>query len=248
MHDLIASWQDRLQLISLITTFFATAEITFLGITTPDDPNNVPSVRQTTNACFTGAVVFHTFSATISFFGTFFLVGYKLKEAKQEQKEEETKTEPDSADSPNSPKGPGNKATSQVTDKKIAESPKPIGEKEQEEGKAGFGLKPPGPTPVASKRHSSASSLLEPFSSNPRMVQTYFRNKPPVHLLDRLHAVSTWSALNGFILAFVGIVTYSWAWHARSIAIFTSTCLAACLVLAVVFISTGSYIIDEDDE
>jgi len=267
MHNLVQSWQDRLQLIALITTFFAAAEINFLVITTTDDSSD--GVQQTANACFNGAVVFHAFSATVSFAASFLLVGYKLKEAKQEQKEVETgqlspeeekrvsKAEEGRApgqplsptpvrppappqaingnifppSAPNAPIAPGNATRAPIP--ALARSSSPF-HKPSHSGGNSTDLLP---------------NLAMPFSANPRMVQTYFggRTKPPVHLLERLHSLCTWCALNGFVLAFVGIICYAWAWHTRSVGIFTSACMAACLGAAVIFVSTGSYVIEDDE-
>ncbi|KAI0795155.1 hypothetical protein C8Q75DRAFT_749126 [Abortiporus biennis] len=85
MSELTKSWMDRLQLISVMTTFFAAAEAQLLGITTPDDdPDAFSNLRQSeivANASLTGALVIHVYAAILSFFASFFLVRYRLKEA-----------------------------------------------------------------------------------------------------------------------------------------------------------------------
>jgi len=95
--DLTQSWMDRLQLISVITTFFASTEAGMLQVTSPggnEDPGS-----QVANAAFLGALVLHIWAAIISFMGAFFLVRYNLKEAKQEQKEVGGPNSPSSAHS-----------------------------------------------------------------------------------------------------------------------------------------------------
>ncbi|KAJ7782654.1 hypothetical protein B0H16DRAFT_1297704, partial [Mycena metata] len=78
--DLAQSWMDRLQLISVITTFFASTEAGMLQVTGLSEQASV----QVANASFTGALVLHIWAAIISFLAAFFLVRYNLKEAKEE--------------------------------------------------------------------------------------------------------------------------------------------------------------------
>jgi len=86
--DLTQSWMDRLQLISVITTFFASTEAGMLQVTTPTGGDiNASGTSQLVNSAFLGALVLHVWAAIISFMGAFFLVRYNLKEAKEEQRE-----------------------------------------------------------------------------------------------------------------------------------------------------------------
>ncbi|KAH8087794.1 hypothetical protein BXZ70DRAFT_533150 [Cristinia sonorae] len=85
MKDLVQSWMDRLQLISVITTFFASTEAQLLGITVPDDSTNIRPIEQAANAGLAGALVIHVFAAILSFFAAFFLIRYRLREAKREE-------------------------------------------------------------------------------------------------------------------------------------------------------------------
>ncbi|KAI0633370.1 hypothetical protein C8Q77DRAFT_784239 [Trametes polyzona] len=90
MNDLVQSWMDRLQLISVITTFFAAMEAQLLGSTMPEDPDNDPIIDQVANATLTGALVVHVFAAIISFLAAFFLIRYKLTVAKREEHQVES--------------------------------------------------------------------------------------------------------------------------------------------------------------
>ncbi|KAF8622389.1 hypothetical protein AX15_007043 [Amanita polypyramis BW_CC] len=82
--ELIGSWMERLQLISVITTFFASAEAVLLDITTKDIAQQTRT-EEATNAAFLGALVLHVFAAIVSFLGAFFLVNYRVHEAKKEE-------------------------------------------------------------------------------------------------------------------------------------------------------------------
>ncbi|KAF7296084.1 hypothetical protein MKEN_01423500 [Mycena kentingensis (nom. inval.)] len=82
-NDLTQSWLDRLQLISVITTFFASTEAGMLQVSAGTDD----AAGQVVNSAFLGALVLHVWAAILSFLGAFFVVRYRLKEAREEQKE-----------------------------------------------------------------------------------------------------------------------------------------------------------------
>ncbi|KAF7298039.1 hypothetical protein HMN09_01025200 [Mycena chlorophos] len=84
--DLTQSWMDRLQLISVITTFFASTEAGMLQVTSPDGANT-SAAAQVANSTFLAALIVHIWAAILSFLGAFFVVRYRLKEAKEEEKE-----------------------------------------------------------------------------------------------------------------------------------------------------------------
>ncbi|KAG2137283.1 hypothetical protein BD769DRAFT_1437398 [Suillus cothurnatus] len=87
MRNLVNSWQERLQLISVITTFFASIEAGMLVPvnTDPNAINAVPSLLKAANAGFLGALIMHVYAAVLSFLAAFLLIRYKLKEASNEE-------------------------------------------------------------------------------------------------------------------------------------------------------------------
>ncbi|KAJ7099555.1 hypothetical protein B0H15DRAFT_552293 [Mycena belliarum] len=86
--DLTQSWMDRLQLISVITTFFASTEAGMLQVTTLNGGDTHTSgSSQLVNSAFLAALVLHIWAAILSFMGAFFLVRYNIKEAKEEQRQ-----------------------------------------------------------------------------------------------------------------------------------------------------------------
>uniref|UniRef100_A0A0W0FVT8 F-box domain-containing protein n=2 Tax=Moniliophthora roreri TaxID=221103 RepID=A0A0W0FVT8_MONRR len=93
--DLVGSWNDRLQLISLITTFLASVEAGLLQVTAPDpdDAGTTEILINASNACILSALIIHLHASFISFVGAFFLVRFKVKEAKKEEEKVEG-TEP----------------------------------------------------------------------------------------------------------------------------------------------------------
>ncbi|KAG9312094.1 hypothetical protein JVU11DRAFT_7378 [Chiua virens] len=86
MKNLVNSWQERLQLISVITTFFASTEAAMLVNTKPlSSVDFGSSVLKASNACLLGALIVHVCAAILSFLGAFLLIRYKLKEATREE-------------------------------------------------------------------------------------------------------------------------------------------------------------------
>ncbi|KAK0212421.1 hypothetical protein DFS33DRAFT_1281348 [Desarmillaria ectypa] len=83
--DLVQSWMDRLQLISLITTFFASVEAGLLQISTPSKGDDTSAWEQACNAGFLGALVVHVTASFISFIAAFFLIRFKVTEANKEE-------------------------------------------------------------------------------------------------------------------------------------------------------------------
>ncbi|KAI5890211.1 uncharacterized protein SCHCODRAFT_02631151 [Schizophyllum commune H4-8] len=85
MKELVQSWMDRLQLISVITTFFASTEAGLLQVVAPSDPSDMSATESAANAGVLGALVLHTNAAILSFLASFLLVRYKVEEAKKEE-------------------------------------------------------------------------------------------------------------------------------------------------------------------
>ncbi|TFY50223.1 hypothetical protein EVG20_g11646, partial [Dentipellis fragilis] len=85
LKELVQSWMDRLQLISLITTFFAATEAQLLGSTTPNPDGPVSRTLIASNAGLVAALVLHVFAAIVSFLAAFYLIRYKVKEATVEE-------------------------------------------------------------------------------------------------------------------------------------------------------------------
>jgi len=96
VRDLVQSWMDRLQLISVVTTFFAAVESQLLGISAPERGATSPRIEQAANSALVGALVVHVFAAIVAFIASFFLVGYKVQEAKIEEHKVEEGAGPES--------------------------------------------------------------------------------------------------------------------------------------------------------
>ncbi|KAH9920902.1 uncharacterized protein B0H18DRAFT_577021 [Fomitopsis serialis] len=104
-HDLVQSWMAGLQLISVITTFFATMEATLLGSVTPT--RDQPTTHLQIAACtvLAGAFTVHLSAAILAFLASFFLIGYRVKEATEEEWQAEARPSLESGRSSNMLRG-----------------------------------------------------------------------------------------------------------------------------------------------
>ncbi|PFH52151.1 hypothetical protein AMATHDRAFT_57498 [Amanita thiersii Skay4041] len=216
MKELVDSWMDRLQLISVITTFFASTEAGMLNTTTRDSNKEETAVlEEATNAAFLGALVLHTFAAIISFLAAFFLINYRLHEARVE----EVKAQ----------------GLEIIETPRTAEHNQFSGQSIHVQGKRESKTDPvPGPIRV------NEQSLDPPiWSTNPHLVQVGpFKTQPPTNLLNRCHLLCVLLAALGFALAMAGIGCFAWSRHPLGASIFTLACLVFCMggVLGILFI------------
>ncbi|KIP11348.1 hypothetical protein PHLGIDRAFT_124988 [Phlebiopsis gigantea 11061_1 CR5-6] len=97
LKELVGSWMDRLQLISVITTFFAAIESQLLGIVTPSDASEVSRVQRASVAALSSSLVIHVFAAILSFIAAFFLVRFRLHEASRQEHEIEAQADHNAA-------------------------------------------------------------------------------------------------------------------------------------------------------
>ncbi|KAG2159159.1 uncharacterized protein EDB93DRAFT_449034 [Suillus bovinus] len=237
MRNLVNSWQERLQLISVITTFFASIEAGML-VPVNTDPNAadaLPGLLKTANAGFLGALIMHVYAAVLSFLAAFLLIRYKLKEASNEELFAEGRAkgfqitaspvtgafqvqdiERDAQNNDND------------VDKFDPENPQKGTSENNMDTKYAPALSRMGSTPA------------EPpiFAREPHLEQVGFWS-PTIssHLLSRVHTLCILFAAIGFILAIMGILTYAWALQSKEVSIFVSVCFgAALLAMGVLFL------------
>ncbi|KAH9912517.1 uncharacterized protein B0H18DRAFT_1053505, partial [Fomitopsis serialis] len=104
-NDIVQSWEARLQLISVITTFFASLEAQLLGSVTP--ARDQPTTRLQIAACtvLAGAFTVHLSAAILAFLASFLLIGYRVKEATEEEWQAEARPSLESGRSSNMLRG-----------------------------------------------------------------------------------------------------------------------------------------------
>jgi len=199
--DLVQSWMDRLQLISVITTFFASTEAGLLQTTSPTSGNNtITPTLNAANAGIIGALIMHSFAAIISFLASFVLVRYKLIEAKKEELKAEA-----------------------ITGSGLVTSPTSIKHHDVEKtADANHRHSPP--------RDSTTGEPIQSCDPRLEQVGPFSSKQPPTALLSRCHSLCISLAAVGFILALMGILCYAWAVQPLSVAAFSSGIMALCLI------------------
>ncbi|KAK1230557.1 hypothetical protein PQX77_006357 [Marasmius sp. AFHP31] len=210
MKELVSSWNDRLQLISLITTFMASVEAGLLQVTAPD-ANEPSSVLDASNACLFSALILHLHASFISFVAAFFLVRYKVKEAKRAEDKIGGITE---GGTETVSKG---EAILDMAANHITQSP--------EHGSPTMG--------------PNAKDRPNVWSAKPELVQVgpFFR-QPPLNLLSRCHFLCIVCSVLGFLLAVTGIVCLAWASHPLAVRATAATSLGLCLLSSVGIVYT----------
>ncbi|KAA1470397.1 hypothetical protein DENSPDRAFT_696854 [Dentipellis sp. KUC8613] len=259
LKELVQSWMDRLQLISLITTFFAATEAQLLGSTTPSSDGPISRTLIASNAGLVAALVLHVFAAIISFLAAFYLIRYKVKEATVEELKAEgfPAASPCAAEAQNHTQIPssGSRPPSQTAsiyshEPKLSTPAPSIHDHSRPTPIALPTTAPPRPAPMpaqptdstdsgASKEQSTGLRRLEMdllgetpvFSRNPHLEQVGpFRSRqPPTELLQRAHSLCIALSAIGFVSAMLGIVCYAWAVQPRAVGIVASVATAVCV-------------------
>ncbi|KAF9268572.1 hypothetical protein L218DRAFT_994420 [Marasmius fiardii PR-910] len=201
MKDLVGSWNDRLQLISLITTFMASVEAGLLQVSAPDPGADKRSLLiDVSNACLISALIIHLHASFISFVGAFFLVRFKVKEAKRE----ENKIEGIHPAEPSKGSVVLDMAAKQITNS---------------------------PETGSQTSATQNTTIQPPvWSANPQLVQVGpFLRQPPIDLLSRCHFLCILCTVFGFSLAICGILCLAWARHPVGVRIAVTSALGVCL-------------------
>ncbi|KAG1818313.1 hypothetical protein EV424DRAFT_1405920 [Suillus variegatus] len=225
MRNLVNSWQERLQLISVITTFFASIEAGMLVPvnTDPNAANAFPGLLKAANAGFLGALIMHVYAAVLSFLAAFLLIRYKLKEASNEELFAE-----------------GRAKGFQITASPVngAFHVEDVERDAQNNETRNFDLENGIPENTDTKYDPRAlprmgSTPAEPpiFARDPHLEQVGFWNLTiSSHLLSRVHALCILFAGIGFALAIMGILTYAWALQSNEVSIFVTACFGAAVL------------------
>ncbi|KIM63997.1 hypothetical protein SCLCIDRAFT_1213813 [Scleroderma citrinum Foug A] len=247
MGNLVNSWQERLQLISVITTFFASVEAGMLVNTKPltiDDQAN--NTLKASNASLLGALIMHVYAAVLSFLGAFLLVRYKLREATREELIAEgvkLASSPLSGtirtkNADNDPESGGVRRAFSIAEEQPSQTPV-------------HGRQPTLPLPQRSASHFDHDSVY-PNPTNQRMGSMP-RVEPPIlssyphleqvgpfsiqhissHLLSKTHTLCIIFASIGFVLAIAGIVLYAWAVQPIEVSVFATACLGGAILAMV---------------
>ncbi|KAH7883230.1 hypothetical protein F5I97DRAFT_1903392 [Phlebopus sp. FC_14] len=217
MRNLVNSWQERLQLISVITTFFASTEAAMLVNTKPASTEESENkILKAANATLLGALILHVYAAVLSFLAAFLLIRYKLKEATREELIAEgikmvSSPLEGSLRVRDVERDPGSPDT-QTTTPTYPGAEKPVPNRQDSQPQMRMGSVPVEP-PILSK--------------NPHLEQVQIGSSG---LLNRLHTLCIVIAAVGFLLLIAGIILYAWALQPVAVSVFATTCLGAAVL------------------
>ncbi|KAF8704434.1 hypothetical protein AX14_014019 [Amanita brunnescens Koide BX004] len=213
-RELVSAWMDRLQLISVITTFFASTEAVMVGVAT-SDVETQSKLETASNAAFLGALVLHMSAAITSFLAAFFLVNYRVHEAKKDEVQAEGHT--------------------------FVETPLDIFEavadptlQQQRVFKSHHHM----------ATHDKVDSPIWSTNPHLVQVGP-FLGQPPTNILGRCHSLSVFLATVGFVLGVAGIGCFAWSRQSLSASIFTTICIGTTATLGVCILAVPDIKPDE---
>ncbi|EKM59759.1 uncharacterized protein PHACADRAFT_250469 [Phanerochaete carnosa HHB-10118-sp] len=240
--NVVQLWLDRLQLVSVLTSFFAGIDGTLLSFTTnlmhvnELKPADWSSAVQAMNASLAGALVFHVCAAVVSFIGSFVLIRFKLIDARGHMH-------------PTAP--PTSVPTTEKPTASQLESAPPTLSHTRSSGSEHHHTGFSSPFLQASEMAqaeflqvfqglSNACTQVEgrvfihqvrPFSCFRVWSTADGAVEPPVRLLSGCHTAAVAMSVVGFVLALLGILIFAWVAVPVSIGAFTSACLGTCLLM-----------------
>ncbi|KAI0767121.1 hypothetical protein C8Q74DRAFT_933006 [Fomes fomentarius] len=245
-------WLDRLQQQALVTTFFVSIHSLLFSLTATTrkpDLNDWSNRDMVVNASLGGAIIFHVCASIVAYVGSFVLIRYRLNDA--EKKEEGTIYQPSAYTSTRTRAA----STSQYpTEKQHARS----GSRTHASHPSTSTTGPSSPLDIienfpmevftdlrgmvsvhrthplwflsCGKHRSTAKCAFDP--EGPSVDDAVATLKGMVGTLSRAHTVCAGMSSLGFILALLGILTYSWTAVPLPLGIFASACMGACGIVA----------------
>ncbi|KAI0333043.1 hypothetical protein GY45DRAFT_1320341 [Cubamyces sp. BRFM 1775] len=239
-------WLDRLQSMAVITTFFVSVDSLLFSLTSATrntDLSAWSSRDKVINASLGGSIIFHVCASIVAYIGSFVLIRYRLNSA--EQSEQSTA---------------GRWSTSSAGDTYTQK--RPMHSTSPHRSAAKEGSTATATSPMDTMRDFSPMEVFTDLRSlvaidraNPFWFlpcATYKRAKQKqdpeaslkdaavasleniVDVLARAHTVCAMMGSLGFLLALLGILTYSWTAVPTSLGIFASACMGVCGLAALV--------------
>ncbi|KAH9855940.1 hypothetical protein C2E23DRAFT_723217 [Lenzites betulinus] len=259
--SVVQVWLDRLQSMAVVTTFFVSIDSLLFSLTSttrPSDLHEWTKRDQVINASLGGAIIFHACASMVAYIGSFVLIRYRLNSAEQAEESLFAQTMVMPAAAPPAATRTGGGTTDQTRRTQSSHRPSAsIGSTAAPtspmdtlrelplemftdlrslvavertrplvflgnlcRGRPGNSdtesRTPRGKSDPVASAHDSAVATLE----------------SAVGVLARAHTVCAGMALLGFVLALLGILTYSWTAVPSSLGIFASACMGACGIAA----------------
>ncbi|KAI0369004.1 hypothetical protein BV20DRAFT_421756 [Pilatotrama ljubarskyi] len=235
-------WLDRLQSMAVVTTFFVSIDSLLFSLTATTRSTDLDawSMRdEVINASLGGAIIFHVCGSIVAYTGSFILIRYRLNSA--EKLEESTFS------------NHGNPSVRATAEKRRM----PSTNAHRPSASMGSTLGPSSPIDTIRDFPLELFTDLRSLVTVDRAHPLWFlpcgtrraaRGKQDpeasakdaavatlegiVKVLTRAHLLCASMASLGFVLALLGILTYSWTAVPTSLGIFASACMGACGIAA----------------
>ncbi|KAI0359581.1 hypothetical protein OH77DRAFT_1037926 [Trametes cingulata] len=237
-------WLDRLQSMAVVTTFFVSIDSLLFSLTSTTRPADLHawSMRdEVINASLGGAIIFHVCGSIVAYIGSFVLIRYRLNSAEKV----EASTLSNNGTSPMRATAEKRRMPSASGHRPSASMGSTLGPSSPIDTIRDFPMElftdlrslvtvdrahPLWFLPCGAHRRSRAKRDPE-ASAKDTAIATL---EGIVNVLTRAHLLCAAMASLGFVLALLGILTYSWTAVPTSLGIFASACMGACGIAATI--------------
>ncbi|TBU42563.1 hypothetical protein BD309DRAFT_991590 [Dichomitus squalens] len=257
-------WEDRLQKQGVVTTFFISIDSLLFSLTSGTRSTDLHAWSHrdlVINASLGGAIIFHVCASIVAYVASFILIKYQLNDA--EKKEHQSFNSPTRSRSASTSRYVPQFTEKPQTDRERTRR-KHSSHTHRPSASGGSTLRPSSPVEMIADFPMEVFTDLRGLVSIDRAYPFWFlcccfgaRTKPGDHertrgdpeamvdrvtdrlkgmvdVLSRAHTVCTGMATVGFLLAVLGILTYSWTAVPLVLGIFASACLGVCAVAMVI--------------
>ncbi|KAI0663933.1 hypothetical protein C8Q70DRAFT_1049478 [Cubamyces menziesii] len=238
-------WLDRLQSMAVITTFFVSVDSLLFSLTSATRKSDLSAWSgkdKVINASIGGSIIFHVCASIVAYIGSFVLIRYRLNSAEQTEQSTVGRWSTSSAGDtytqkrpmhPTSPHRSAAKEASAATAASPMDTMRDFPMEVFTDLRSLVNVDRANPfwfLPCATYRR--AKQKQDPEASLKDSAVASLENI--VDVLARAHTVCAIMGSLGFLLALLGILTYSWTAVPTSLAIFASACMGVCGLAALV--------------
>ncbi|KAH9855947.1 hypothetical protein C2E23DRAFT_866534 [Lenzites betulinus] len=227
--DVVQVWLDRLQTMTVITTFFVSIDSMLYGyasVALPQDTNTWSNVDLLKAATLGGAIILHACASILGYLTSFVLIRYRLEDA-------EEKVEQSEASDAIPPQHSHAKSLSSTSDpQSIAfTSARPVRYPSQNLRSlvSVYQVKPFG----FARRCRVRAAKPNPETPDTGDAVALRTLQSMIHTLSRCHTVVAVMSNVGFVLALFGTIVYFWTALPLALGSFASVCLGGSLIAGV---------------
>ncbi|EGN91876.1 hypothetical protein SERLA73DRAFT_164321 [Serpula lacrymans var. lacrymans S7.3] len=214
--DFVSAWTDRLQVLTVLTTFLASMDASLFSLTALGTIPVGEREKDLVYGALAGALIFHVCASILGFTASFVLIRYRIVDAKLTLLTHDDASKQGATGGPSTPSSPQS-----PSGKNLAWSDRPI--------------------VCSDKQHLLIIEPIRPFRRSKSTVSDKEKNAdapsstptkteaPPTDLLSRCYFTCLSLTAAGFVLALLGIMSYAWTALEQAVGIFTTACLGVAV-------------------